>query len=121
VAVCALFLYLIYDTCCLMGFPPFIAAFFASVFNSAFSEISARIFHAPALVYSILGAISIVPGSSLYYTMNALLFDRSEMIRHHFGETLLISAGIALGTVLVLLLTTILTRIGEVRRVKRRK
>ena len=48
-----------------------------------------------------------------------LLFDRSELIRHHFGETLLISAGIALGTVLVLLLTTILTRIGEVRREKK--
>ncbi|MBQ8345450.1 MAG: threonine/serine exporter family protein, partial [Clostridia bacterium] len=121
VAVCALFVYWIYDYSCFLGFSPFIAAFFASVFNSAFSEISARVFHAPALVYSSLGAISIVPGSSLYYTMNALLFDKSELIRHHFGETLLISAGIALGTVLVLLLTTILTRFGEKRREKKTK
>jgi len=94
---------------------PFLAAFVASVFNGLYAAVSARVFRAPALIFSSLGAIAIVPGSGLYYTMTALLSGESAQMGTTFGETLLISSGLALGTVCVSLITTVVFRIMRSR------
>ena len=103
IALCGFFTTLIYLLGVHFGAAPFLAALFASAFTSVWSEICARIFHAPTLVFSIPGIIVIVPGSGLYYTMNALLFGEGNWM-NIFQDMLLVTAGIALGTVLVSIL-----------------
>ncbi len=111
VGICGVFTCLIYELAIGQGMMPFLAAFIASVFNGLYATVSARLFRAPALIFSSLGAISIVPGSGLYYTMTALLSGASMQMGEQFAKTLLISSGLALGTVCVSLVTTVVFRI----------
>ena len=103
VTLCGFFTTLIYLLASALSLPPFLCAFVAAAFATAFSETCARVFRAPTIVFSIPGVIVIVPGSGLYYTMNALLFGEGDWL-NIFKNMLLISAGIALGTVLVSIL-----------------
>lgn len=121
VGVCGFFTCLIFEAAIGGGMMPFLAAFIASVFNGLYAAISARVFRAPALIFSSLGAISIVPGSGLYYTMTALLSGESEKMGMTFGQTLLISSGLALGTVCVSLITTAIFRALHHRTEKRQQ
>jgi len=118
VGICGFFTCLIFEIAVRNGLSPFFAAFFASVFNGVFATVSARIFRAPALIFSSLGAISIVPGSALYYTMVSLLSWEAPAVEAMFGKTLLISAGLALGTVSVSLVTTAVFRLLAKRRLQ---
>jgi len=115
VGICGFFTCLIFEVSIGGGMMPFLAAFVASVFNGLYAAVSARVFRAPALIFSSLGAIAIVPGSGLYYTMTALLSGESAQMGTTFGETLLISSGLALGTVCVSLITTVVFRIMRSR------
>ncbi len=119
ISACGFFTYLVYLLCMYAGLSVFLAAFFATAFTAIFAEVGARIMRAPALVFSIPGAISIVPGSGLYYTMNALLFGEGNALYGRALETLLISIGMALGMVMVSVLTTGITRFLQRKRQKR--
>ena len=116
VAVCGLVTYSVYLWVSSCGISPFFAAFLATMFTTVYSEICARVFHAPSIVFSFSGAISIVPGSGLYYTMKALLFGEGDLVYSNFKGTLLISAGIALGMVTVSILTNGLTRLHKAKK-----
>lgn len=119
IAVCGFFTYLIFAFTLSFGVSPFLAAFFASIFTGIFSEVSARICHAPALIFSVLGAVSIIPGSALYYTMNYMLFGDQAQMQSRLKETLLISTGIALGMISVSVLTTAISRFLSRRKAKK--
>ena len=121
VGICGFFTCLIFEAAIGGGMMPFLAAFIASVFNGLYAAISARVFRAPALIFSSLGAISIVPGSGLYYTMTALLSGESEKMGMTFGQTLLISSGLALGTVCVSRITSAIFRAVRQRAEKRQQ
>lgn len=57
----------------------FFCSFGAALFTAAASEILARIFKAPSLVFCITGIIPMVPGSALYYTIEALANGQLEL------------------------------------------
>ena len=96
-ALGGLFTYLIYELSVILGQSVLIAAFFASLFMSLYSEIMARILRSPALVFLLPSAIPIVPGGSLYYTLYNLLNYREDAFRSHAKSTLMVALGIAVG------------------------
>ena len=93
--------YGVYLLCGVLGATVFVSAFLAAVFAALFSELCARGLHAPTVLFVSLFTISIVPGGGLYYTMSALLSGNRETLSSNFASTLLISAGLAAGTMLV--------------------
>ena len=76
-----------------------LATFAASVFMAFFSEISARIFRAPTVVFLFPCAIPIVPGGALYRSMYNLLMnnDNYASFLKHISITGQVILGIALG------------------------
>lgn len=92
-----LFTYVVYECSIQFGANVLLAAFFSALFMSVFSEVCARIFKAPAVLFIFPCAIPIVPGGSLYFSMFYLLSANMEASFLHLkitGETIL---GIALG------------------------
>jgi len=55
------------------GFHVFFCAFGAALFAAAVAEALARVQKAPSIVFCMTGIVPLVPGSSLYYTMEALV------------------------------------------------
>ena len=69
--------------------------------------------HAPSIIFSFAGLIPIVPGSGLYYAMDAMLFEQSAMVYSHARWTLMVGGGIALGMAAVSLLINMTVRFRE--------
>ena len=90
-----------YVLCLALGASAFLAAFSAAVFAAVFGELCALLLKAPTMLFVSPFTISIVPGGSLYYTMVALLSSNSMSFSSSFSSTLLISAGLATGTMLI--------------------
>ena len=102
-----------------IGASSFIAALISVIFIAGFSEISARIVHAPAPVFLLPCLITIVPGGNLYYAMKGMISrDISAAGRYGF-EALKIGLGIAGGIVVVSVIVNLVMGISESR--KRRK
>ncbi len=79
----------------------FFAVFSASAFAAFYSEISARILKAPTTVFTIPALIPLVPGSSLFYTMqNAVLSDWDKVLDYAL-ETVIFIGAITLGLSIV--------------------
>ena len=74
-----------------------LAAFASSLFMAIFSEICARAFRAPTVVFLFPCAIPIVPGSALYYSMYHLLNGNSATSLTYLSTTGQVILGIALG------------------------
>lgn len=74
-----------------------LAAFVSSLFMAIFSEICARAFRAPTVVFLFPCAIPIVPGSALYYSMYHLLNGNSATSLTYLSTTGQVILGIALG------------------------
>lgn len=93
--------YTAYVICNGFGVSLFLSAFLAAIFAALFGELCAKLLRAPTLVFISLFTISIVPGGGLYYTMSALLSGNRTSLASNFSSTLLISAGLATGSMLV--------------------
>ena len=91
----------------------FFAVFMASIFAALYSEIMARGMKLPATVIFIPAAIPLVPGGSLYYTMQAAVYGSETMIKYRGSETLHWALAIALGMSLVRAFFRALPRIGS--------
>ena len=79
----------------------FAAAFLSSALSAIYAELCARRFRAPAIVFSLLCAIPIVPGGSLYRTMVNLISEDYPNAWFFFKQTLIIVIGIAGGLALI--------------------
>jgi uncharacterized membrane protein YjjB (DUF3815 family) len=79
----------------------FAAAFFSTALSALYSEFCARRFRAPAIVFSLLCAIPIVPGGSLYRTMVNLISEDYLNAWFYFQQTVTITIGIAGGLALI--------------------
>ena len=99
--------YLIYRVMELEGISLFICAFVSTLFLAVYSEICARLRRAPALIFLLTGAVPIVPGGMLYYTMSNFLSKNYEAGKQALLTTLGIGIGIAGGMVAVSLLVTV--------------
>ncbi len=103
-ALCGGAVYTVYTVMLALSGSVFVAALVCAIFGALASQLCARIFRAPAIVFLTPGIIPIVPGGGLYYTMSYLLQGDSELLLPKSTQTLLISAGIAVGTLLVAML-----------------
>lgn len=79
----------------------FFAVFLASAFASLYSEISARILKAPATVFTIPSLIPLVPGSSLFYTMQNAVLSEWDKVSYFALETVIFIGAITLGLSIV--------------------
>lgn len=88
----------------------FFAVFLASIFAAVYSEISARILKAPTTIFANPALIPLVPGRSLFYTMqNAVLSDWDKVL-HYALETVIFISAITLGLSIVSALFKMFTK-----------
>lgn len=93
--------YGVYVLCDALGASLFLAALLAAIFAALFGELCAKLLRAPTVLFVSPFTTPIVPGGNLYYTMSALLAGNDLSLSTNLSSTLLISAGLAAGTMLV--------------------
>lgn len=76
----------------------FTGAMLATLFAVWFSELFARLLRTPAIVLLTPILIPLVPGGSLFYTMQGILLGNAEQTRQFAMETAQVGFGIAFGT-----------------------
>lgn len=77
----------------------FAATLLAATAVSIWSEIAARVFKAPATVFTIPGLIPLLPGSNLYYTMLSMITGDGDTVAERGTATLYAFIGIVVGIV----------------------
>ena len=75
--------YAVWEISLYVEFSNFLAAFLAAAFVTLCAEVCARLFRAPTVVFLLTAPVVIVPGSSLYYTMNALIMQKPEQLEKY--------------------------------------
>ena len=100
----------------------FVAALMATVFVTALSEILARAKRSPAVIFILTCLIPIVPGSNLFYMMQALIMKNVDSALSHGAAALKISLGVSGGIIAVSVIGSILnTLIGRGKKGKLEK
>ena len=79
----------------------FLPNLIASIFVGVYAEIMARVNRAPATIFLTTGAVPLIPGGSLYYTMLGLVAEDPAMFEDNGRNALIIALAIALGFVCV--------------------
>ena len=87
----------------------FIGAFIAALL----SEWLARRQKAPAIIYSMIGIVPLVPGAGLYRTMLGLVLKKYDQALAVGVETVLIAAGIAFAVALVTVMMRLLRHVAR--------
>ena len=113
--------YAVWEISLYAAFSKFLAAFLAAAFVTLCAEVCARIFRAPTVVFLLTAPVVIVPGSSLYYTMNALIMQKNKLLSLHLEDLLQISIGMAAGIVAISVLVQGLLRFSARVEMKIRK
>ncbi len=94
----------------------FTGAMLATMFAVWFSELFARVLRTPAIVLLTPILIPLVPGGSLFYTMQGILLSNPEQIRQYAIETAQVGFGIAFGTLTATAVARIFTETLFARR-----
>ena len=84
-----------------MGGSEATATFIASFIVAIYSEVMARVRKCPAIGYLVLGLIPLIPGSSLYYTMNYAVRGNMNMFSIQGMKTIQLAGLMAAGILLV--------------------
>lgn len=79
----------------------FWAAFISAAFTALYSEITARVRKAPALIFLLTGIVPTVPGGALYYTMRNMVLGNLSGAFYKLSVTVQTGIGIAGGIVSV--------------------
>lgn len=79
----------------------FASGLMASAFAAIYSEIFARWKKAPTLLFVIPSVVPLIPGSSLYYTMSAVVSGNAEEVSKYGSLTLQYALSIAAGISIV--------------------
>ena len=77
----------------------FIPSLVSAMAVYAWSELMARVEKAPVTIFLGPGILPLLPGSFLYYTMQALMNDDMSLFRHYGVTTISVTLGIACGVV----------------------
>lgn len=101
IGICGLGTYAIYYLTAELLSSLFWAAFISSAFTALFSEITARVHKAPAVIFLLPGIVPTVPGGSLYYTMRNMVLGDLSGAFNKFSVTISVGLGIAGGIVCV--------------------
>ena len=83
----------------------------ASFAVALLSEVFARLGKAPATVFLLPGCIALVPGGTLYYTMNNLISENFDLASKNFLTTLTVGVGIGGGIIAASLVRLFFTAI----------
>ncbi len=78
----------------------FLSNFLGALAATAYSECCAIFLRAPASVFLIPSNIPLVPGGSLYYTMQSLITSDREEFRQYGANTAYVALGIATGIII---------------------
>ncbi len=119
VAIGGLLSYFVYYSLEQIGWNLFLISFLGAVAGAAYSEIAARLRHAPVIVFVLPSMIPIIPGGSLYRSMDALIHKRYDSLFGNFGGTVSIGLGMAGGIVAVSVMAAIIVGIIEQARAKK--
>ena len=104
VGICGTLTYAVYYTLFYFTSSLFVAAFISSMVTALYAEISARLRHAPTIIFVVPGIIPTVPGGSLYGGMRDLLLGNMNGAIENFSSTVEVGIGIAGGIVTVSIL-----------------
>lgn len=94
------------------GSTDLMAYFMASVFAAAYSEIMARIRKFPAISYLVVSIFPLIPGASVYYTMNYIVRQETERV---YGQGLYTVAVAGIIAVAILMVST-MARWGSLKK-----
>jgi uncharacterized membrane protein YjjB (DUF3815 family) len=75
--------------------------FFGAVVASLYSEIMARLRKYPAISYLVISLFPLIPGASVYYTMQYALMDNKSNFADKGMRTIAIAGVIAVGVILI--------------------
>lgn len=75
----------------------FLSSLIAGAVCQIYSEIMARISRSPATVFYITSLIPLIPGGSLYRTMDAVVEGNLSLVRLYGVQTLYVTLGLAIG------------------------
>lgn len=107
----------VYIVCIRYNMSIFSASVITALLCSAYSEISARLFKAPAIIFYIPSIVPLIPGSSLYYTVsNAVSGDTGLFLRYGLN-TVQYVFGIVVGITIV---STIIYLINKIKQEKQK-
>lgn len=87
--------------------------FFAAAAVTVYGEVFARIEKTPTTTFLVPSVIPLIPGSSLYYTMNYALNKQWSAFSLRGFYTLQLALALAVGIIAVTTLTRLLTAIGK--------
>lgn len=91
----------------------FAAYFLATVFATFYAELMARVKKAPATIFVITALIPLIPGGSLYYTMEYLMQKDMGMMRSKAAETAMLALAIAMGITIVIMLLDLFSLVAR--------
>lgn len=77
----------------------FLPSLISAMVVYAWSEVMARVMKAPVTIFLVPGILPLLPGSFLYYTMQALMNNDMALFEHYGVTTIAVTLGIACGVV----------------------
>lgn len=83
-----------------LGGSDLVGYFWATVFASTYAEIMARVRKYPAISYLVVSIFPLIPGASVYYTMNDVVRGDMESFANRGMHTIAIAGVIAVGILL---------------------
>lgn len=83
-----------------LGGSDLVGYFWATVFASSYAEIMARVRKYPAISYLVVSIFPLIPGASVYYTMNDVVRGNMESFASRGMHTIAIAGVIAVGILL---------------------
>ena len=90
--------------------------FFASAAITVYSEVFARVLKTPTTTFLVSSIVPLIPGGSLYYTMNYALNEQWNLFVQKAFSTLELALALAVGIIAVTTLTRMYTAV--LRRLK---
>ena len=90
--------------------------FFASAAITVYSEVFARVLKTPTTTFLVSSIVPLIPGGSLYYTMNYALNEQWDLFVQKAFSTLELALALAVGIIAITTLTRMYTAV--LRRLK---
>lgn len=92
--------WIVYLFCAHFGMDIFFANLIATLFASSYSEVMRKFCKTPRTVFVIPAVVPLIPGSSLYYAMSALVAEHKSLAADYALQTGLVAGAIAFGILL---------------------
>lgn len=93
--------------------------FLATCFISAYSELLARRFRAPATVYLAVALLPLVPGGGIYNTMEYCITGQASQAVTMFFHTLGVAGALAMGIIMVSSTVRLFVQYGVNQKIKK--